>query len=68
MHDDLHARRVIAALQQLGEAASHDDVADDDLDTAVAAALAVPGVGEELKRRAQELARCVAGDLESEPA
>ena len=68
MHDDLHARRVAAALQRLGEAASHDDVDDDTLDTAVAAALAVPGVGEELKRRAQELARSGSDDLESETA
>lgn len=55
MHDEARHERVAAALQQLGEATSCDSVSDEDLDAAVAAALTVPGVSEELLRRARQL-------------
>ena len=68
MHDDLQRKRVSAAIHQLGETASHDDLSDEDLDAAIAAALTVPGVGEELKRRASQLAQSGTDDAEPESA
>lgn len=55
MHDEAQHERVAAALHQLGETTSSDAVSGEDLDAAVAAAMTVPGVGEELLRRARRL-------------
>lgn len=68
MHAHMQRKQVSTALQQLGDAASDDEVSDEDLDAAVAAAMTVPGVGEELLRRASQLAQAEADAAEPESA